>query len=337
MKTFGGLEQKRLEELLRGIDSAVIGFVGDICVDIYWLADMKKSRLSRETPHYPLPITEERWQLGAGGNVLANLAALKPGRILAAGVIGDDWRGTLAAGELDRLGLDKKYIIQRQGERTCAYCKPLRSGISDVVYEDPRLDFTAGPIDAATEEKLIEYIGQIADQADIICVSDQFEDGIITPAVRQKLSEVGSKLTVVADSRERAALYRGVTLKPNETEVMNAAESFGGAKDEFAAARLLYENCGCEVLLTLGSRGSACIGGEEWQIASRPVQPPLDICGAGDCFMAAYCAAFAAGATGAEAAWLAGLASEVVIKKIGVTGTADRAQILERYRQACGK
>lgn len=38
---------------MRGHKNARIGIIGDFCVDIYWHADMRKSELSRETPHYP--------------------------------------------------------------------------------------------------------------------------------------------------------------------------------------------------------------------------------------------------------------------------------------------
>ena len=29
-----------------------IGVIGDFCLDVYWHADMTKSELSRETPHF---------------------------------------------------------------------------------------------------------------------------------------------------------------------------------------------------------------------------------------------------------------------------------------------
>ena len=55
-----------------------IGVIGDFCLDVYWHADMTKSELSRETPHFPLPIVQERLSPGGAGNVVANLLALKP-------------------------------------------------------------------------------------------------------------------------------------------------------------------------------------------------------------------------------------------------------------------
>ena len=60
-----------------------IGVIGDFCLDVYWHADMTKSELSRETPHFPLPIVQERLSPGGAGNVVANLLALKPKKVEA--------------------------------------------------------------------------------------------------------------------------------------------------------------------------------------------------------------------------------------------------------------
>ncbi|NIM05563.1 MAG: sugar kinase, partial [Armatimonadetes bacterium] len=40
--------------------SVRVGVVGDACLDIYWEADMTRSRLARENPHFILPVIEER-------------------------------------------------------------------------------------------------------------------------------------------------------------------------------------------------------------------------------------------------------------------------------------
>ena len=73
-----------------------IGVLGDAALDVHWYADMKKSELSRETPHYPLPVVREEFSPGAAGNLAANVAALLPGRLDFCGVIGGDWRGECA-------------------------------------------------------------------------------------------------------------------------------------------------------------------------------------------------------------------------------------------------
>ena len=70
------LSREELAALLHRVDGARVGLIGDLCLDLYWLADMKLSELSRETPHYPLPIVEERFAPGGAGNVATNIFRL---------------------------------------------------------------------------------------------------------------------------------------------------------------------------------------------------------------------------------------------------------------------
>ena len=58
-----------LNDIFKGIDSARIAIIGDFCLDAYWTADMTLSEISREVPHFPLPIIDERMSPGGAGNV----------------------------------------------------------------------------------------------------------------------------------------------------------------------------------------------------------------------------------------------------------------------------
>ena len=53
------LSRSEVISILEKIKNIRVCLIGDVCLDLYWRADMKKSRLSRETPHYPLPVVEE--------------------------------------------------------------------------------------------------------------------------------------------------------------------------------------------------------------------------------------------------------------------------------------
>ena len=198
-----------------------IGVIGDFCLDVYWHADMTKSELSRETPHFPLPIVQERLSPGGAGNVVANLLALKPKKVHAIGVFGDDWRGATLKDLLKKGGADIAGVVTDPDRVTNTYIKPLRKGYADnVVYEDPRLDFTNyGPLAAATEAKLLKALDAVAKKVDVLCVCDQMPFGCITEAIRERICALGeSGLTVIADSRDRIGLYYNVIVKPNEIE-----------------------------------------------------------------------------------------------------------------------
>lgn len=53
--------------------------------------------------------------------------------------------------------MNRDFVIKVPGRFTNAYCKPMRKGISELEYEDPRLDFdNYEPISKETENRVIE-------------------------------------------------------------------------------------------------------------------------------------------------------------------------------------
>lgn len=136
MREISSFSREEIASALDGISRARVALIGDMCLDAYWTADMKKSELSRETPHFPLPIVSERYSPGAGGNAACNMAALQPASLTVYGIIGGDWRGAILKSELEKRGVHTARVISAPEITTNAYIKPLRTGISDVVYED---------------------------------------------------------------------------------------------------------------------------------------------------------------------------------------------------------
>ncbi len=329
------LTKKEVREITDRIKKSRIGIIGDFCVDIYWHADMTLSELSRETPHYPLPVTAERTSMGAGGNVAANLAALCPEKIYAVSLIGDDWRGMLLKKLIKESGISDKYIIETKGRFTNAYCKPMRHGISATVYEDPRLDFeNRCPISEETENRVIACLRELAGKVEVLCVADQFRYGIVTKRVREEIISLAKNgLTVICDSRYNIGEYTHCILKPNEVECWRAVygnDAFISASEsEFikAADDLAVKNS-ARVFCTLGAKGSYVTDGKNGvRVGARTLTGELDICGAGDTSLSAFSLGIAADAPTEKAAALAGLASAVTVKKIGMTGTATAEEI----------
>lgn len=326
--------------ILEGIKTVKIGFIGDICLDLYWRADMKKSRLSRETPHYPLPVVDETYTPGAGGNVLNNIHALGVDKLMGISVISSDWRGGLLTSWLKDHGIDTSYLLKRQNGVTPCYCKPIRMGISDVVYEDPRLDFeNYTTISKEDEDHLLETLDSVAKQTDIIAVSDQFSCGVITPRIRKRLSELAQTLPIVVDSRENATAFTDVILKPNEVEAALAVgkniANLNLTTEDYAKIGIeLQHKTNRPVVITLGSIGALwCDEGNCVLAPAVPAKDPIDIVGAGDTFLSAFCCAYAACKDGAKAIAFANLASAVTVNKIGITGTATPEEILKKWEK----
>ncbi|MDR1938481.1 MAG: PfkB family carbohydrate kinase [Tannerellaceae bacterium] len=337
METFERLSEQQLNDVLSKIGKTKIGLIGDLCIDIYWKADITRSELSRETPHFPLPIVEERMSPGGGGNAVVNIAALRPAQVEAIGVIGNDWRGKLLLSELQNRGIGDAGLVVSDQLITNAYCKPIRMGISDVEYEDPRLDFcNYKPLPAANEKALLEKLDKAVKQLDVLCVSDQFIYGCITSTVRQQIIRYATEgLAVIVDSRNRIGEYHSVIMKPNEIEAWKVVQDSNlppnDQLDTYAETveRLTQIN-GAPVCMTIGSNG--CLYADErgtTHIASYPVKPPVDIVGAGDTFLAAFGLALGAKINPIIAASFGNLASSITVRKIGTTGTASPEEMRE--------
>jgi len=336
---FEGMTEKRLREILNDIKNVRAAVYGDLCIDVYWYADMRMSELSRETPHFAMPIIDERVSLGGGGNVAANMAALKPKKVTASGTAGNDWRESELTRLMNAAGISSELIVRRPDLLTNAFCKPMRRGISDTIYEDPRLDFAnVVPFGTDVEDALIAALDKVAEQTDVLCISDQLPlnvYGAVTARVREHIIKLAQNgLTVITDSRDKIGLYRDLILKPNEVEGARAA-GLENAKDinDFAeAARTLAQNQNNEVIMTIGAKGSLYTTGEEViHIPARIVDGEIDIVGAGDTFISGFALAVAAGASRPEAAFVAGLCSEVTIQKTGTTGTASPDEVIARF------
>jgi len=337
MNTYKGMTRSRLEEILNRIDSVRAGILGDVCIDVYWHADMRKSELSRETPHYMLPVVEERMSPGGGANVAANLAALEPESVIIFGATGSDWRGRELLSMLEERGVELQGLVSGL-QFSNAFIKPMRQGYSDIIYEDPRLDFISHePVSKEIEDELIAVLKKEAGTLDVLCVSDQLPYGVVTRRVREFICELArSGLRVVADSRYNIGLFTDMILKPNELEGAAAvgleAEKLSSTEDYERAAKALAELSGCDVFMTLGSKGSIYVDNKQaWHIPARKLNCQIDICGAGDNSLSGFGLALAAGAEPWEAAIIAGLCSEITVLQIGITGAASRAQLLDWY------
>ena len=327
------MDRARLETMLLRMRKVSVLVVGDVCLDAYWMADMRLSQLSRETPHHNLPVVEERYALGGAGNVMANMRALGA-QVWPVTVLGRDWRGQLVQKMMDQLGLKAQGLTASEGRVTPSYVKPYRMGYGGARSEDPRLDFeNHTPLDGAEEERVAQAIRAGAQQAQVIAVSDQMAAGVVSGGVRRELirqAEAGK--TVVVDSREHIAGFRGCIIKPNELESARAAGMAPRAvtpQDYEEVARRLHELTGGSVVITLGGAGSMCLsGGKCFYAPATRVAPPIDIVGAGDSFLSACALALGAGAQLWEAIVLGNLASAVTIQKLGQTGTASAEEIL---------
>ena len=311
------------------LDNIRAAVIGDFCLDVYWYADMTKSELSRETPHFPLPVTKEVTSPGGAGNVANNLAALKIAAVYAIGVAGCDWRGEEMLSVLKARGIDTSGIVRAFDRFTNTYIKPCKVGFAGEPVEDARIDFEAREkLDEKSEAEILKRLDEITEKVDVICVCDQMAYGCITEKVRARLIELGKAgKTVIVDSRDRIGLYTDVIVKPNDIEAARAA----GEKDPAKCAEILSKKTGRPAIVTCGADGCVVYeNGEAKKVpANKNITGPTDICGAGDTFLSAFSVSVASGKSLKDSAAFANSASCVTVHKLGQTGVASREEIAQ--------
>jgi rfaE bifunctional protein kinase chain/domain len=335
------LTHERLLEILERMRGLRIGVVGDFTLDGYWYADMESSQLSRETPLYPRPIVRETYSLGGAANVAWNLADLGVGEVRAFSVFGEDWRGLILRGLLEDDGIRTDDLINQADRKTPFYGKVMLTAAGRPSQEDARLDFVnTVPVSSETEDAFLGKLAERFLRLDALVIADYQAQGVVTQRVAQgllKLAQNSPEKPVVVDSRERAAEFRSLILKPNQLEA--AALFFPGREpssitiEDLAGAALQYNADSCRpAFITRGDQGClACADGHCETLPGVCVPPPVDTVGAGDAFLAALSAGLGSQASAFEAACLANLVAAVTVQQIGVTGTASPQQVVEMY------
>ena len=339
------MKEHRLLKLLESLKNVRAAILGDVCLDAYWYADMRRSELSRETPHYNRPVYRESYSGGALANVASNLASLGVGRITIFTILGQDWRGQILKGILENQNIDTSKIIFSDNRLTPMFLKPMLEGYQ-TTQEAPRYDFlTDHPPESESTERLARSLSGALEEFDCVLLGDQVPDGIITTELIEKLAELAERQERVfftADSRYRIEQFRHMVWKPNDIEAakalgLSSISSGTGERREAVrqeAVRNLLKMGARMVFMTLGKEGCVATDGSgAVHVPGFKVPPPLDFVGAGDAFHAAIAASLAAGSTAEEAAFMGNLAASITVAKIETTGTASPEEILSQYRK----
>ena len=335
--------------------------IGDIALDRYLHIDPALAETSLETGLVVHNVVAVRPQPGAGGNVLANLAALSPKSLAAVGFSGDDGEGVELRRALANLGVDLTHFLARADRTTFTYTKPLVMhrgrppqqrgpihvpldpvvGTQQGPEELSRLDFRSRtPTPAILEDEIIRRLQQAAAGADVVVAMDQApepENGVLTRRVKAALADVAHahpEIVIIGDSRTSPGDFADIRMKTNRAELARRFGVAPTAADVQALALRWAGDLGRDVFVTLAEQGIvAASEGRAVHVPGVRVEPPLDVTGAGDAVLASIAMALGAGADAFEAAEIGNLAGAVVVKKLGTTGTAtveELAAMLKR-------
>ena len=319
-----------MKEILDKAPKLAALIVGDVCLDRWCRYDPHLAEASRETGIPRTAVTSTEVTPGAAGTVANNLAALGVGRVSVLGVIGRDGHGFELRGALQQRGIEGDLLVESPEVQTFTYTKLINHRTNQ--EDQPRIDFVnQSALPAAAARLVLDRLQSVFDRFDIVMVCDQAESGcggVVNEAVRsliQELAPVYPDKVVMVDSRTHIADFRNVIAKPNHIEAERASRELLGRVDHAA----LREHMKSPLLLvTHGGEGVLLVGPhEERWVRTRPVENPVDICGAGDSFAAGFTVAYAATRDAARAAEFGNCVASITIMKPG-TGTASPEELL---------
>jgi len=314
-----------VKEILDRIPQLSALIVGDVCLDRWCRYDPQLGEPSRETGIPRTGVTSTEVTPGAAGTVANNLAALGAGRVSVLGVIGEDGHGFELRRALQQRGIEGDLLVESAEVQTFTYTKLINSRTGQ--EDQPRVDFVnASSLPVGATRMVLDRLQGVFDQFDIVIVCDQAESGcggVVNEAVRsliQELAPVYPDKTVLVDSRTHIADFRHVIAKPNHIEAGQASQDLFGRLDYGALRKHMQSPL---LLVTHGADGVLLVTarGEQW-VRTKPVEHPVDICGAGDSFAAGFTLGYAATRDAVRAAEFGNRVASITIMKPG-TGTAS--------------
>jgi len=296
--------------------------VGDVMLDRFLVG-----RVTRISPEAPVPVVafdHEMHRIGGAANVAHNVRALGGGVELV-GVIGSDDAGETLRTACDRAGIDAALVVDA--------ARPTTTKVRIVTERNQqvaRVDYESdAEIAGALEEALVTEVAHRAANAGAILVSDYLK-GAVTRHVMAAAIAAGERrgVPVLVDPKiPHLDYYAGATLvTPNHHEAEVATHRRVRTHEEaHDAAREFRTRAHCAaVLMTRGDQGMWLLGDDVEGYLPAAAREVADVTGAGDTVIATLALALSAGATSAEAAWLANQAAGIVVGRFGpATVTAE--------------
>ena len=330
-------EAERLTKIVESFPKITITVVGDLVADEFIFGEI--SRVSREAPVLILKHRERTVVPGGGANAINNLADLGV-NVLPVGVVGDDEAGRLLLKAFRHKHIPVSGVLKDKSYTTVTKTRILAGMTHNARQQVVRVDREPETEpNRHLKRELVLAARQYARASDALLISD-YGYGAASPAILNAIRERGrlDGVPVILDSRYRMLQYSGVVAAtPNEAEVEAALGVRIGndwpslcSAGEQVMSRMLLQS----LVITRGRDGMAAFTGKH-----KPVDIPIfgsdqvaDVTGAGDTVIATFAAAFAAGASTEEAAYLANYAGGIVVMKRG-TATVSRRELLDALKQ----
>ena len=318
------LQAARLRSLIQSFKDKRVLVIGDMVADEYLIG--RPTRISREAPVLILELDQERIIPGGATNVGVNARSLSA-EVFLAGVVGDDIAGQKLRRAIDELQMYQDGLVTDKTRPTSTKTRVMAGSPQIVQQHVVRIDrVDTSEICEPSKGQIVNYIKQVLPSVDAVVLSD-YENGVISPDIIETCISTAraSNKIIVVDSHGSLFRFQGVTaLTPNqpEAELTLGMTVRTQADLEVAGRRLLRGSNAQGVLITRGSEGISL-----FEVGKPSLHLPIyhlpyaseivDTNGAGDTVAATFTLALTAGASMAEAAYLANAAAALVVRRLG--------------------
>jgi rfaE bifunctional protein kinase chain/domain len=314
----------RLRSLIAAFKGKRVLVIGDMVADEYLIG--RPTRISREAPVLILELDEERTVPGGATNVAVNASSLSA-EVFLSGIVGDDLPGQRLRRAIGERAMHQEGLIVHPTRPTSTKTRILAGSPQIVQQHIVRVDrVDTSEVDGHCKEQIIAYVQHMLPSIDAVVLSD-YENGVISPGIIEACIPAARALNkvVVVDSHGSLFRFQGVTaLTPNQPEAeLTLGMTIRTQADlEEAGQRLLSGSNAQGVLITRGSEGMSLFAIDTLPL-HLPVYPLpyaseiVDTNGAGDTVAATFTLALTAGASMAEAAYLANMAAALVVRRLG--------------------
>ncbi len=347
----------RLNRLIPRFRKIRIGVLGDLMLDRYLWGEA-----NRLSPEAPVPVVDFASQSdfpGGAGNVAANLAALGA-HVEIFGVVGgkktsgkqplpklqDDEAGSALRSCLRAAKIAERGVLVDALRVTTVKTRVIARHQQIVRIDNECRDSLAPEV----AEKLFHLLLPSLQHLDALVLSD-YDKGLITDAFADRVLHACHQRNVpvfVKPKRSRLYAYRGARLIVCNTQeaAFFVTRALSDEKSIEEAGRALLPHFGCAaVVITRGSKGMSIfeeasprtvhIPATSFEVTYARVGQPgidrsatgrqvFDVTGAGDTVLSVLALAMAAGASLADAAFLANTAAGVVVGKLGTASVSPK-------------
>ncbi len=313
--------------------------IGDVMIDAYLWG--KVDRISPEAPVPIVSLKKRESRLGGAANVALNVQAMGANPVLCS-VVGNDEKSHTFFDLMKVQGLESTGLITSDHRITTTKFRIIGNN-AQMLRVDEETEKELDDRETLHLQKKIEEI--IAERSIDAIVFEDYDKGVITPALIEQVVEVGrkNKIPVVVDPKKKNFMnYRGVTLfKPNLKELregLKLDDDLDSMEKIMDAVKQLQEMLDVDITLATLSEKGVCFSSRDtagnYYTGNIPahVRDIADVSGAGDTVISIIALCMGAGVDVRTMAQLSNLAGGLVCEYVGVVPVSKERLLQEALK-----